>query len=122
MLALASAAGAQGLGPKHVRVSVDFRESGTTDASDVQGSGGVVVTERRSAGVGRLGLDSRTIRSSHRSGIFTIVQDGGDSMLRVATRVPYEEVQFFHDVLTGGGYVASGDTFRERRHLAQGPC
>ncbi|MET0151028.1 MAG: hypothetical protein ABW298_00250 [Candidatus Binatia bacterium] len=110
-IVLAGAAGAQGLGTKQVRVSVDFRESDTTEASDVQGSGGVIVTERRSGGVGRLGLDSRTVRSSHRSGIFTIVQDGGDSVLRVATRVPYEEVQFYRDLLTGGGYVAHGVRF-----------
>jgi hypothetical protein len=111
-LVLANAAGAQGLGTKQVRVTVDFRESGTTEASDLQGSGGVIITERRSGGVGRLDLDSRTVRSSHRSGIFTIVQDGGDSMLRVATNVPYEEAQFYRDLLTGGGYVARSVRFQ----------
>jgi hypothetical protein len=109
--ALSGVAGAQGVGTKQVRVSIDFRQSGTAETSDVQGSGGVIVTERRSAGAARLGVDSRTVRSSHRSGIFTIVQDGGDSMLQVATRVPYEETQFYHDLLTGAGYVARGIRF-----------
>jgi hypothetical protein len=112
VLVLANAAGAQGHGTKQVRVTVDFRESGTSEASDVQGSGGVVITERGSGGVGRVDLDSRTVRSSHRSGIFTIVQDGGDSILRVSTNVPYEEVQFYRDLLTGGGYVARSIRFQ----------
>jgi Bacterial type II and III secretion system protein len=110
-LVLAGAAGAHALGAKQVRVSVEFRQSGKTEGTDIQGSGGVVITERRSGGVGRLGMDSQTTRSSHHSGIFTIVQDGGDSMLRVATRVPYEEAQFYRDLLTGGGYVARSVRF-----------
>jgi hypothetical protein len=110
-LVLVGAAGAQALGAKQVRVSVEFRQSGKTEGTDIQGSGRVVITERRSGGVGRLGLDSQTTRSSHHSGIFTIVQDGGDSMLLVATRVPYEEAQFYRDLLTGAGYVARSVRF-----------
>jgi type II secretory pathway component GspD/PulD (secretin) len=47
------------------------------------------------------------------SGIFTIVQDGGDSMLRVATRVPYQDVQFYRDYATGAGYVTHGFAFED---------
>jgi hypothetical protein len=108
---LAAGADARALGSKQVRVSVEFRQSGKTEGTEIQGSGGVVITERRSAGAGRLGLDSRATRSSTHTGIFTIVQDGGDSMLRVATRVPYEEAQFYRDLLTGGGHLAHGVRF-----------
>jgi hypothetical protein len=108
---LAGTVNVQALGTKQVRVSVEFRQSGRTEGTDIQGSGGVVITERRSGGAGRLGLDSQTTRSSVRTGIFTVVQDGGDSLLRVATRVPYEEAQFYRDLLTGGGYLAGGVRF-----------
>jgi Bacterial type II and III secretion system protein len=102
---------ARALGTKQVRVSVEFRQSGKTEGTEIQGSGDVVITERRSGGAARLGADSRTTRSSVHTGIFTVVQDGGDSMLRVATRVPYEEAQFYRDLLTGGGYLARGVRF-----------
>jgi hypothetical protein len=108
---LAGVVDARALGTKQVRVAVEFRQSGKTEGTEIQGSGGVVITERRSGGAGRLGLDSQTTRSSIHTGIFTIVQDGGDSMLRVATRVPYEEAQFYRDLLTGGGYLARGVGF-----------
>ena len=77
---LAGAVDVQALGTKQVRVSVEFRQSGKTEGTDIQGSGEVVITERRSGGAARLGLDSQTTRSSVRTGIFTVVQDGGDSM------------------------------------------
>jgi hypothetical protein len=108
---LAGAVDVQALGTKQVRVSVEFRQSGKTEGTDIQGSGEVVITERRSGGAARLGLDSQTTRSSVRTGIFTVVQDGGDSMLRVATRVPYQEAQFYRDLLTAGGYLARGVRF-----------
>jgi len=108
---LAGVADALALGAKQVRVAVEFRQSGKTEGTEIQGSGGVIITERRSGGAGRLGLDSQTTRSSIHTGIFTVVQDGGDSMLRVATRVPYEEAQFYRDLLTGGGYLAPGVRF-----------
>jgi len=108
---LAGVVDARAFGTKQVRVSVEFRQSGRAEGTEIQGSGGVVITERRSAGAGRLGLDSRTTRSSVHTGIFTIVQDGGDSMLRVATHVPYEEEQFYRDLLTGGGYLTRSVRF-----------
>jgi hypothetical protein len=111
VLVLAGVVEARALGTKQVRVAVQFRQSGQTEGRDIQGSGGVVVTERRSAGAGRVALDSQTTRSSVHTGIFTIVQDGGDSMLRVTTRVPYEEARFYRDLLTGGGYLAHGVRF-----------
>jgi len=100
-------AGAQPLGSKQVRVSIEFRDTGAQASDALQGNGRIVITERgpqRSrAGIG---ADSRTTRTSRSSGIFTIVQDGGDSLLRVATRVPYEDVRFYRDYATGAGYVS----------------
>jgi hypothetical protein len=44
---------------------------------------------------------------------FTIVQDGGESTMLVASQVPYPQVTFYRDYLTGAGYVASGVQFRD---------
>jgi hypothetical protein len=103
----AGSAAAQPLGNKQVRVSIEFRDAGTEASDGLQGNGRVVITERGTqrsrAGVG---ADSRTTRTTRSSGIFTIVQDGGDSLLRVATRVPYEDVRFYRDYATGAGYLS----------------
>ena len=46
-------------------------------------------------------------------GIFTVVQDGGESTLLVATQVPYSQVTLYRDWLTGAGLVASSVQFKD---------
>jgi hypothetical protein len=80
----------------------------------VQGSGRVVITER--GGVqpsGRVTADSTHRRVQRSTGIFTLVRDGGESTLLVASQVPYSHVTFYRDYLTGAGYVAAGVQFRD---------
>ena len=76
-------------GPKQVKVSLEFRQSGAQSQEAVQGSGRVVITEkggpRPSA---RLGVESRETRIEQSSGIFILVHDGGAATLSVATQVP----------------------------------
>lgn len=113
-LALAGIAFAQTLGARRVRVTIEFRNSATEESDDAQGTARVVIGERgpvRSR-AGILG-DSRTSRVTHSSGIFTIVQDGGDSQLRIATRVPYEDVAFYRSYATGAGYVSRTVAFQD---------
>ena len=104
-LLLAATVAAQPLGSKQVRVSVEFRDTATSDSDGLDGSGRVIITERGTRSSGSLGADSRTSRTTHTSGIFTIVQDGGESRLQVASRVPYEDARFYRDYLTGAGYL-----------------
>src|SRR5262249_20908125 len=95
--------------PEQVRVSIEFRQSRTEARDDVQGSTRIIITDPGgTSSRTRLGAGSQTTRVRRSSGIFTIVQDGGDSMLRVATRVPYQDVQFYRDYATGAGYVTRG--------------
>lgn len=99
---------------KQVKVVFEFRQSGTQSREAVDASGRVVITDRgdtRSAG--RVGVDSRERRVRTSTSIFTIVQDGGESTLLVASQVPYTQVTFYRDYLTGAGYVASGVQFRD---------
>jgi len=97
-----------------VRVSFDFRQSSTRSRDAVDGSGRVIITDRggtRSSG--RVGVDSTQRRVQTSTGIFTIVQDGGESTLLVASQIPYSQVTYYRDYLTGAGYVATGVQFKD---------
>jgi type II secretory pathway component GspD/PulD (secretin) len=45
------------------------------------------------------------------TGIFTVVQDGGESILSVATQVPYSQVAYYYNYAAGGGYIQSQIAF-----------
>jgi hypothetical protein len=109
---LVGPAGAQS--PANIRVDLEFRHTGTTSHEGVGAGGGVIVTER--GGVRsrvRGGMDRSDVRRRSRTGVFTVVQDGGEATLVVAAQVPYAEVAFYRDYATGRGYVASGVVFRD---------
>jgi hypothetical protein len=117
-LAVALLTGAPGLvgaqSGKQVRVAFDFRQSSTQSRDAVDGSGRVVITDRggtRSSG--RVAVDSTQRRVQTSTGIFTIVQDGGESTLLVASQIPDSQVTFYRDYLTGAGYVATGVQFKD---------
>jgi len=100
--------------PRMVRVSLEVRESGTQSREAVQGSGKVIITDRGGtrarAGVGAGSGQSRVTKST---GVFTVVQDGGESVILVAQSVPYQHVAYYRDYATGAGYVATGVAFRD---------
>jgi Bacterial type II and III secretion system protein len=97
---------------KQVRVSVEFRQSSTQSRDALAGSGGVIVTDRGARSSGRAGVDSTQRRVQTSSAIFTIVQDGGQSMM-VASQIPYSQVTYYRDYLTGAGYVGGGIEFKD---------
>jgi hypothetical protein len=99
---------------KQVRVSFEFRQTSTQNRDAVDGSGRVIITDRggtRSSG--RVGVDSTQRRVQTSSGMFTLVQDGGESTLLVASQIPYSQVTYYRDYLTGAGYVATGVQFKD---------
>ena len=98
---------------KQVRVSLDVHQSGVQSREGVQGSGRVIITERGARPSGKVGVESGERRVTQTTGIFTIVQDGGESTLLVASSVPYPQVTFYRDWLTGAGLVASSVQFRD---------
>ena len=100
--------------PQMVRVDVQFQHSGIQSGEGVQGRGGVIITERGTVRPrGRIGAGRTETRTGHSAGIFTLVQDGGESTLTVATQVPYPQVAFYLDYATGAGHVVRGTVFRE---------
>jgi len=104
----------QAQGQKLVKVAVEFRQVGTQSREAVQGGGRVIITEKGSVRPkGGVAADSRQTRVTSSTGIFTLVRDGGESTLTVATQVPYPQVAFFRDYATGAGYVATGVAFKD---------
>ena len=88
---LASPVSAQGA--RTVKVVFEFRQEATASRDAAGASGRVVITERggvRSSG--RAGVESTERRVRQTTGIFTLVQDGGESTLLVASQVPYPQV------------------------------
>lgn len=111
---IASPGVVQAQGQRLVKVAVEFRQTGTRSQDAVAGSGRVVITEKGSVRPrGSVGADSRQTRVTQSTGIFTLVRDGGESRLTVATQVPYPQVAFFRDYATGAGYVATGVAFKD---------
>src|SRR5438128_11545271 len=99
---------------KQVKVVFEFRQTGTQNREAVDGSGRMVITDRGGArSSGRVGVDSTQRRVQTSTGIFTLVQDCGESTLLVARQVPYPHVAFYRDYLTGAGYVATGVQFKD---------
>ncbi len=100
--------------PQQVKVTVQFSRSGAQSRDSVQGAGGVIVTERgRVRPRGQVAAESAQTKVRQSTGIFTLVQDGGESTLTVATQVPYAQVQYFREYASGAGYLATGVVFRE---------
>ncbi len=113
-LAVGRPAAPRAQGARQVKVSLDVRQSGTQSRDAVQGRGRVIITERGGARPsGRAGVESSERRVTQTSGIFTIVQDGGESTLLVAGSVPYAQVTFYRDYLTGAGLLAPSVEFRD---------
>src|SRR5688500_288258 len=85
-----------------VRVDLQCQHTGVQSEQGVQGRGVVIVTERGAVRPrGSLGAGSTATRTRQSTGIFTLVQDGGESTLTVATQVPYPQVAFYRDYATG---------------------
>ena len=102
-----------GQSEKQVKVLFEFRRSATQSRGAVDGSGRVVITDRGGRASGGVAVDSTQRRTQTSTGIFTLVQDGGESTLIVASQVPYPQVAFYRDYLTGAGYAVSGVEFKD---------
>jgi hypothetical protein len=111
---VAGAAGADAQTGRQVRIDVQFRQVGTQAREAAGASGGVVVTERgRVRPRGAVGAGATDTKTTTTTGVFTLVQDGGESSLVVASQVPYQQTSYWRDYATGAGYVASGVVFRD---------
>jgi Bacterial type II and III secretion system protein len=90
---------------RQVKVLVESQQSGTQNQEAVQGSGSVIIRRGNVQPSGRVTAGDRRTTVQRSIGIFTLVQDGGESILSVATTVPYNQVAYYYNYAAGGGYI-----------------
>jgi hypothetical protein len=101
-------------GTKQIKVVLEVRQAASQSRDAAQGSGRIIITERGNARAsGRLGVESTQQTVTRSTGIFTIVPDGGESMLLVASQVPYAQAVYYRDYLTGAGHLTSAVSVRD---------
>ena len=104
-------AGAQA--PWRIKVLVDSRQQATGNQDEVQGSGSIIIHRGGAQPSGRVTAGNRQTTIQRSSGTYTLVQDGGESILSVATRVPQSQVSFYRDYAGRVGYIDRRITFTE---------
>jgi len=95
----------QSQSPRQIRVLVESHQSGTQNQESLQGSGSVIIRRGNVYPSGRLTGNDRQTTVQRSTGIFTLVQDGGESILSVATRVPYSQAAYYYNYAVGIGYI-----------------
>ena len=90
---------------RNIKVVLATRQSGTSNQEALQGSGSVIIRRGTVQPSGRITGTDRQTTVQRSSGIFTLVQDGGESILSVATRVPQAEVGYYYNHALGVGAI-----------------
>jgi len=90
---------------RHIKVVLDTEQTETQHREQVQGSGSVIIRRGGVNPSGRIVAGARQTTVQRRNGIFTLVLDGSESMLTVATRVPQHQVAYYQNYALGIGYI-----------------
>ncbi|HEX7229291.1 MAG TPA: hypothetical protein VF452_02770 [Candidatus Binatia bacterium] len=98
---------------RNIKVVLETRQSGTSNREGIQGSGSVIVRNGTARPSGRITAGDRQTTVQRSSGIFTLVLDGSESILTVATRVPQSEAAYYYNYALGHGYVEQRVVFND---------
>lgn len=98
---------------RHIKVVVDSQQDENLNRQTVQGSGSVVISRGTVYPSGRIVANDRQTTVKRTSGIFTLVLDGSESILTVATRVPQTQASYFYDYALGSGYIQQQTLFND---------
>lgn len=90
---------------RHIKVVLQSQETVTGSGERLQGAGEVVIRRGTINPSGRVVANERQTIVQRSSGIFTLVLDGGESILSVATRVPRSQIAYYHNYAAGVGYI-----------------
>jgi len=112
-LLLCMGTGAHAQSRRHIKVVLETKQSGTSNQETVQGSGGVVIRRGTVQPSGRIIANERQTTVQRSSGIFTLVLDGSESILSVATRVPQSQTAYYHNYAAGFGYIERRIVFND---------
>ena len=98
---------------RQIKVLVESQQSGTHSQESLQGSGGVIIRKGNVYPSGRVTGSDRQTTVQRSTGVFTLVQDGGESILSVATKVPYSETAYYYNYAAGNGYIQRNVVFTD---------
>ena len=98
---------------RQIKVLVESQHSGTQNQAAMQGSGGVIIRRGNVQPYGRLTGGDRQTTVQRSTGIFTLVADGSESILTVASQVPYDQTAYYYNYAVGGGYIQRQIVFTE---------
>ena len=98
---------------RHIKVVLETKQTGTSNQEAVQGSGSVVIRRGTVQPSGRIIANERQTTVQRSSGIFTLVLDGSESILSVATRVPQSQTAYYHNYAAGFGYIERRIVFND---------
>jgi hypothetical protein len=112
-LSCAFASQAQSQVRRNIKVLLETRQTGTSHQETLQGSGGVIIRRGTVQPSGRFTGADRQTSVQRSSGVFTLVTDGGESILTVATRVPQAEAAYFYNHALSIGAIERRIVFTE---------
>jgi hypothetical protein len=98
---------------RNIKVVLETRQSGTSNRQGVQGSGGVIIRKDTVYPFGKVTGNDRHTTVDRTSGIFTLVMDGSESILTVATRVPQSDAAYYYNYALGLGYIERRVVFND---------
>jgi type II secretory pathway component GspD/PulD (secretin) len=98
---------------RQIKVLVESKQSGTQNQEGVQGSGSVIIRRGNVQPSGRVTAAERQTTVQRSTGIFTLVQDGAESILSVATRGAYSETAYYYNYAAGNGYLQRNIVFTD---------
>ena len=90
---------------RNIKVVLETRQTATSNQEALQGSGSVIVRRGTVHPSGRIAGTDRQTTVQRSSGIFTLVLDGGESILTVVTRVPQAEIAYYYNHALGSGAI-----------------
>ncbi len=98
---------------RNIKVVLDSQQTENLNRDAVQGSGSVVIRRGTVNPSGRIIAGERQTTVQRSNGIFTLVLDGGESILTVATQVPQSQVGYYQNYALGVGYIQRQISFTD---------
>ena len=98
---------------RHIKVVLDSVQNENLNREALQGSGSVVIRRGTVNPSGRIIANERQTTVQRKSGIFTLVLDGSESILTVATRVPQTQASYIYNYALGAGYIQRQIVFND---------
>lgn len=113
VLAIGAGEKARSQARRNIKVVLETQQNEAVNRKGVQGSGSVIIRNGSAYPSGRVagGAQQTTVQRSN--GILTLVVDGGESILTVATRVPQSDITYYHNYALGIGAVERRIVFND---------